>query len=286
MTRNGRFLLVFADESRQTAERYMVVGGVIISRGYEQTIIDKIGEYRKQAIYPWEFKWHKISKSRLEAYRGFVDLVLSQSEYVHFKSMVIDTSEYDRRTRNKELGFYKLMYQFLLHSFGEYLQPEDRCKIYLDKRTTKYYKLSTLWAILNRGINKRYKIGVNPVRFIEPIDSKDHDLIQLADIVIGAIGYEMNRWNELVDASPAKIALARHISNRVGLASLQRPTPKDKREFSIWHFILRGKGKCPKSYAPERATSQRVAIHMVRFSESVALSEMIIDSPKSGVKKI
>ena len=128
------------------------------------------------------------------------------------------------------------MYQFLLHSFGDYLGIKDRCIVTLDQRNTKYYKLSTLWAILNNGLKKKYGHKENPVRFIRPIDSKKHDLIQLSDVIIGAIGFEMNGLHREPNASPGKIALARYISRRAKLVNLQRPTRRGSRDFGIWHF--------------------------------------------------
>lgn len=236
MAKKGRTLLVFADESRQTEDRYMVIGGVVVTQSYEKTILEKIREFREMKKYPWEFKWHKLSPSKLAEYRGFVDILFDCTEYIHFKAIVVDTTEYDRQMEDNELGYYKLIYQFLLHGFGQYLQPDDRWVIILDKRTTKYYKLSTLWAILNKGINKKYKVGKNLVRFIRPMDSKKHNLIQMSDVIIGAIGYEMNGYHLLPNASSAKIALAQHIARKVGLINLQQQTPKSKREFSIWQF--------------------------------------------------
>ncbi|HKZ84839.1 MAG TPA: hypothetical protein VJ793_14385 [Anaerolineae bacterium] len=36
------------------------------------------------------------------------------------------------------------------------------------------------------------------------------------------------------------MALAEYIAQKAGLLNLQQPTPRSRREFSIWHFHFRG----------------------------------------------
>jgi hypothetical protein len=186
-----------------------------------------------------ELKWTKVSDQKLNEYRALIDLFFSVNRVFHFKAIVVDTREIDHRRYNKsdaELGFYKLMYQFLLHSFGPYLQPADRCIIFLDQRTTSHYKLSTLWAILNNGLRKKYGLVHQPVRNIQAVNSKDNDLVQIADVLMGAIGYEMNGAHTRSGAKRSKVMLAEYIAQKANLVNLQQPTPRSQKQFSIWHF--------------------------------------------------
>ncbi|HSW44850.1 MAG TPA: DUF3800 domain-containing protein [Phycisphaerae bacterium] len=63
---------------------------------------------------------------------------------------------------------------------------------HFNRRTTSF-KFETLRAILNRGIRKKYGRKVDVVRSIEAVDSKDSDVLQVADVLMGAIGYH---WND------------------------------------------------------------------------------------------
>lgn len=239
----GRFLHIYCDESRQTADRYMVIGGLMLERDNEPRFAEAMALYRQSQNMHAELKWTKVSNQKFNEYCALIDLFFSINRVIHFKAIVVDTQEMDHRRYNKgdaELGFYKLMYQFLLHSFGSELRPADRCVIFLDERTTSHYKLSTLGAILNNGLRKKYGFSVAPVRNIQPIDSKDSDLVQVADILMGAIGYEMNGAHTRTGAKTSKVALAEYIARKAGLLNLQQPTPRSRREFSIWHFHFRG----------------------------------------------
>jgi len=241
MPDTDRFLHIYCDESRQTADRYMVIGGIITLRSNESSLAEAMRLYRQAYNMHAELKWTKVSDQKLQEYRSLIDLFFSINRLFDFKSIVINTQEIDHRRFNKsnvELGFYKLMYQFLLHSFGQYLQEDDRCIIYLDRRNTSY-KISTLCAILNNGLRKKYHFMHTPVRNIEPIDSKDNDLIQIADILLGAIGYEMNGAHTRTNAKRAKVLLAEYIAQKAGLINLQQQTSRSAKHFSIWHFHFR-----------------------------------------------
>jgi len=238
----GRLLHVYCDESHQTADRYMVIGGVICLRNERPSVLAAIQDYRGKYGMLAELKWTKVSQQKLDAYLALADLVHTQRKHIHYRAIVIDTSEIDHRRYNRndpELGFYKLMYQFLLHSFGGYLSPRDTCIIHLDQRTTSHYKLSTLWAVLNNGMHKKYPCLAKPVRSIEAADSHKHDLIQVADIVTGAIGFEMNGWDLKPGAKPAKVQLASHIAALAGLADLRHATQERDHWFGVWHFHFR-----------------------------------------------
>lgn len=237
-----RFLHIYCDESRQTADRYMVLGGIIALREDEDAFQKAMQLFRQSNNMRAEFKWTKVSDQKIKEYTALMDLYFSLSRSFHFKAIVVDTQELDHRRYNKndpELGFYKLMYQFLLYSFGAYLTPFDQCVIHLDQRTTSKYKLSTLCAVLNNGLNKKYGLANKPVRNIQGLDSKNSDFIQVADILMGAIGYEMNAAHTRTHTKQAKVALAEYIAHKAGLLNLQQPTPRNSRHFSIWHFHFR-----------------------------------------------
>ncbi len=71
----------------------------------------------------------------------------------------------------------------------------------------------------------------NLVRNIEPRISKMEDLLQITDVLLGAIGYDMEDRAE----SPAKVEMVRHISERIGCDRLCEHWGRDTR-FNIWKF--------------------------------------------------
>ncbi|MBI5184923.1 MAG: DUF3800 domain-containing protein [Nitrospinae bacterium] len=129
------------------------------------------------------------------------------------------------------------MYQFLLHSFGPYAGNDDKYIVYLDQRDSSY-SLGTLKVILNRGLKKKFKGKIinDIIRNIEPKDSKKTNLLQVADVLMGAIGYELNHCHLKSNARRGKVLLSEYIAQKAGLVNLMQETPYRKKDFSIWHF--------------------------------------------------
>ena len=156
---------------------------------------------------------------------------------LHFHSLFVDTSKQDHRKFNsgdKEIGFSKEIYQ-LVRKFGR-LYP-DLFHVYLDERETSH-DLEELRTIFNRGIAKHGDTRDWPFRRCHFKNSKQCHLLQMADIFIGAIGYQLNGHISAKDASPAKIELSNYILGRANISDpLKGTLPKGK--FTIWPRILR-----------------------------------------------
>jgi len=239
----GTLFHVYCDESRQTADRYMVLGGIIATAENAARFESAMAMYREAQNMKAGIKWQKVSNQKLSEYRALIDLFWTFRNALHFKSIVIDTSQIDYKKYHKgdrELGFYKFMYQFLLHQFGPYARDDCRYLIFLHRRTTTY-KLSTLYTILNRGLRKRFGLKRDVVVKIEPRAARGCELLQVADVIMGAIGYHWNGCHTRSSAKRAKVLLAEYIAEKAGLVSLAQETPRRQREFSIWFFKLKKK---------------------------------------------
>lgn len=126
----------------------------------------------------------------------------------------------------------------MLHCFGRFAKEDSRYIVLFDERYTKY-KLGTLKIILNRGIRKKHNIGSDVIRSVEPRESKGNNLIQVADILIGAIGFQKNGFDLIAGSSPSKRELSRYIASQAGLENLIEDTKWGQYRFMIWNFRLK-----------------------------------------------
>jgi hypothetical protein len=169
---------------------------------------------------------------------------LNNTDKLHFHSIIVDNHQVDYKKfskGNKEVGFYKFYYQLLLHCFGKRYCREgedDRFVVHLDQRTSSY-SLNTLRIILNRGMKKKYSVDSEPFVSVEPRDSKQSELIQINDIIVGAIGFQKNGYELLADTRRAKKELATYIAKEAGVANLKDDSPWGRDRFTIWNFYLR-----------------------------------------------
>lgn len=85
---------------------------------------------------------------------------------------------------------------------------------------------------------KNYEVTRRPFVSIEPTDSKKSDLMQLNDIVIGAIGFQKNGLDLLTGSRKSKKDLACHIATQAGLPHLKDDTRFGYNQFRIWNFRL------------------------------------------------
>lgn len=236
---------IFCDESRQSQHRYMILGGIIINSKYLATFNDTMKNFRVQYNMNSELKWTKVSRSKLEEYKKFIDhfFALNDTDYLHFHCLILDTHQINHKKYNNgnaDLGFYKFYYQLLLHSFGRNYCAISSGKaeslvVCLDEKSSKY-SLSELKRVLNNGINKKHGISTNPFKSVEPLDSKRSDVMQIADIIMGAIGYQKNGFHLLSNSSEAKKELANYIAKKVGVETLGNNSSYHVVRFKTWNF--------------------------------------------------
>jgi hypothetical protein len=166
----------------------------------------------------------------------------SNKRLVHFKAIVLDTAAPEYRIfskGDKELGFYKFYYHFLLRYFAKYAHANNcPLEVIIDERPVKGDPYAVLKIILNNGIRKKFNISTDLVSRVEPLDSEQSDLLQLADVLMGAIGYHCMDFHLRPEARPAKVDLARYIAGRLGLRDLKHETPITKEFFKIerWYW--------------------------------------------------
>lgn len=238
-----RLFRVYCDESGQTGCRYMVYGGVVIKPDSMALVSGAITAIRRKHNIFGEFKWGKVSPTKLPAYSELVNVVSDMRDHIHFKAMILDTSKIDKgmlRSGDPEDHFYMFYWHLLYHKFHYYLDRSgDALLITLDERSSSY-PLSRLRDILNAKYWKHRRL-VDPVRSVEPCCSKRSDMLQLADVLIGAVGYHSNDHDKNPKASEARVELARSVCRIAGVGRLNQETRYAQMHVEIWPFKLRQK---------------------------------------------
>ena len=179
---------LICDES-ETHTPIFYIGGIECSQRRAEILCDRIAELRKQEHFYHEFKWQNIgnNKKYVALYRQFLDVFLkddySNMYIVRFKK----GRDWKKWSSDEDQRFFKCYYYFLMKA----LKPYARYEIYLDEKSLikPYYWDSLYWALTNkfktRDTESDYR-NKKVVGKLKPVNSKQNDLIQLADVLVKA----------------------------------------------------------------------------------------------------
>lgn len=237
---------IFCDESATCKKHSNMVFGAIGGKTSDIIpIMQAVSDWKLQKPeLPSEFRWTDTAPHKLQHTKLFCDGIFNRlrSGEIIFRSMVMNHRKMDYRKfydGDKELGFYRFMYHFLLHSFKGDILPESRVQVMLDERNS-YYSLSDLKDALNRGVVGLFRRQMYEFVSVEPVSSASNHMIQMADILTGAVSHNNNpgRVNLESKRGKAKQELFEHIRQKSGLPDYLNNSPIKKNDFSIWHFKL------------------------------------------------
>lgn len=252
---------IVCDES-STDSRYLIVGALVIPRTNHALLIEELKDLKKQLNLRWEgeVKWKKISRKYLEKYKKLLDWFFEhlQSNHFRFRAHVIDTYKKEYRQYgegDKETSFYKVFFHLLMQCIKRLAIEEEGSNvlILLDDKSNRYpFRLSTLKQTLNRALNRDLKIK-NLVANVEPRESSGKNaegLIQIVDILIGAIGHIRNGFFKNAKASAAKQEIIAYIEGL--LKSRLEYDTSAASSFNIWTFDVEVSMKRKKQYEKKR----------------------------------
>lgn len=229
---------VYVDESCKDVHKFLVLGGLVVHSGEDASVCQSLQQVRRTHDTFGEVKWVKVSKSKLAFYKDFVDVFFARAgrDELHFHSLVVDTATFNHKKWNMgdaEIGFNKLIYQLLLHRFGK-RYGHMPLHAYLDARSSKDSP-EAIRPMLNAAL-AREGISGRPFKKIHFMQSHDSEVIQLNDLLIGALGFRRNGRQHLADASAHKKELAEYIARKVLTIQKERPNWSTAKRFTIWDF--------------------------------------------------
>lgn len=237
-------IYIYADESAQDGQKFMLLGGIAVKGAYLKEFEKEIDQLRVSTNMSKELKWSKVTNQKVEEYRQFIELFFRWNDAgnVTFHCMILETAKisYPQFGGSYELGFYKFFYQLLLHTFGKKYGQNNDLYVFLDQRQTGY-ALDDLRRILNNGMKSRYGIDRRPFRLVEFADSKKSGSVQIADIVLGSLGFHKNEFHLRPDAKPSKKELSEFVMQTAQLRDGLPNTPFSRSRFTVWNFALKEK---------------------------------------------
>lgn len=221
---------IYCDESchlPNDGNNIMVIGGISCRADYVKTAFQKIRDIKiKYNLDPFmEIKWTKVSGGKLEFYKEIVQYFFD-SPYLNFRAVIAtgkDRLNYKKYNISHDDWYYRIYY-LLLHKM---IQVGNQYHIYIDIKDTRgAEKIRMLQEVLNRSL---YDFFNETVKYIQLAPSHEIQLLQLTDLLIGAISYE----NRCINTSEAKLELIEYIKKYSG-RSLKHSTSLFEEKFNLF----------------------------------------------------
>ncbi len=215
--------------SKKPQVRYMLLGSLWLQYKNRNEFKEAIHNLRDQYLIGGEFKWRKVSPSKIKFYKSLVSWFCDQKENLRFRCIAIDYSQVNLmrfHDNDQELGFYKFYYQMLhhwIHDFNEYAffcdfkSNRKRDRLHVLKRCLEYANLSST------------------IQTVQAVRSRESVLMQLTDVLMGIASARLNQNS---NQSPAKLELVDHLETLLDqkLAS----TPLHEKKFNVFKMNLSG----------------------------------------------
>lgn len=192
----------------------MVLGAVWCPQGKLKEINQRIRQIKERnGVSPtMELKWTKISPAKIDLYRDIVNYYFDDDD-LHFRAVIIpDKSKlnHERFNQTHDDWYYKMYFDMLKVIFN----PTDNYEVYIDiKDTNSYQRAQKLKEVC---CNSLYDFSQRVIKRLQPIRSDEIQIMQLVDILIGAVGYENRNFPVEFEKSTAKQDIIELIKKRSG----------------------------------------------------------------------
>jgi hypothetical protein len=221
---------VYCDESchlQNDHQPVMVLGGVWLPKEHTKDVSIKLRQLKEKHGLKWhqEIKWNKVSPAQLDYYNAVVDFFFDNSD-LHFRGLIVqnkDKLNHAHFVQDHNTWYYKMYFSMLKQIFNE----NHRYHIYLDIKDTRGgRKIRKLHDVI---CNSLYDFDRNIIERLQLIRSEEAEILQLADLFIGALGY-VHRG---LTSSAAKQSLIEHIKARSG-HTLTKNTLLQEEKFNLF----------------------------------------------------
>lgn len=221
---------IYCDESTHLIHDrhpYMLLGYVSIAYPQIRIAKEAIKNIKNKYNYKDEFKWTSVHQTTYKVYAELVDWFFMND--LEFRAVVVDKSQIDESRPDYTFNdFYYKMYFQLLHTKVDF---QNTYNVYMDiKDTCSSEKLSTLKRIMG------YNSSIGNLQFIR---SHESVFIQLADVLMGAINYNLRKKKGDVEGRvDAKLKLIEKIQKHSNI-SLNCSTPLYRKKFNLFFISLK-----------------------------------------------
>jgi hypothetical protein len=203
---------IYCDESchlENDRQKAMVLGAVWCPLDKRLEIAVRLREFKQKHLMPasFEVKWTKVSPAKKNFYLDLIDYFFDDDD-LRFRALIVpDKSKLQHvafHGQDHDTWYYKMYFDML----KVILRPDSHYRIYMDIKDTRgAEKVAKLHDVL---CNNMYDFSRQVIERLQLVRSHEIEQLQLADLLIGAIGY-LNRG---LESNAGKMAVIRRMQKR------------------------------------------------------------------------
>jgi hypothetical protein len=201
---------IFCDESchlEHDSSNVMVFGAIYCVAEEVEAISRAIKALRQEHNYHTEIKWTKLAKRHWSFYQALLDLVLDDNS-MRFKVTVVENKKMLDHEQYNDGSHGTFYYKMAYYTLRDFIERGKVHRIYLDYMDTLgATKAKKLAEVLLNSCYGNATIEAHVIR------SHESQLIQLCDLLIGAVAYA-NR-TDIQKSSVTKLQIVRHLEEKL-----------------------------------------------------------------------
>ena len=221
---------IYCDESTHLPNDgcpYMVLGCVSVAYPQIKAAKHDIRQIMAKYGFTGELKWTNVHSATYQMYQELVDYFFRTD--LRFRAVIVDKSQIDETRPDYTFNdfYFRMYYQLLNHQ----MDLMNNYNVYLDiKDTCSHEKLHRLEDMLKWN---------SSIRHFQFMRSHEGVLLQLADVLMGAINYSLRvEKNNIEGTSVAKMKLVNRIKGHSGY-SLRSSTALGAKKFNLFFISLK-----------------------------------------------
>ena len=225
---------IYCDESchlENDNSNIMVLGAMSCKAEEKNNIFKDIRKIKEEfgLDSKFEMKWTKVSKSKVEFYKRLIDYFF-ENDNLWFRGLVachkknLDNFKYNNGDYNT--WYYKMYFSLL----NPIIYENEKYKILIDiKDTHGGPRVKKLQEVL---CNNKYDFKLEVIQGIYQINSRESEILQLADLMIGALSY-YHRGLMKDGLNMGKVELIRYIQEKYEI-DLNEITRKNEKKYNLF----------------------------------------------------
>ena len=224
---------VYCDESchlEKDTSPIMILGAMYCQEERKKQIYDEIRAIKiKHNISSFfEIKWTKVSESKIDFYLELLDYFWNNQDLLYRGLVASGKQSLDHDKYNGgdyDLWYYKMYYRML----DPVISPNDKYHIMVDIKDTRGGKrVAKLREVLCNNI---YDFKKEVIDQIGQINSKESDILQLVDLINGALAFYHRGLVNNLDSNLGKIRFVKALRKH---ADLDNNTKYGERKFNLF----------------------------------------------------